>query len=587
MVGLCLPRGAEMVTAIVAVWMAGAAYLPLDPGYPAERVGFMLADSRVPVVAGTAQTLGELPAGRFVTVDVDDPVVGAAGPAVAGPVLAGELAYVIYTSGSTGRPKGVAVTHGGLANYVEGVGGRIGAGVPGWRYGLLQPAGTDFGNTLMFCCLASGGVLAVADAVTVTDPAGVASFVTGYGADVVKMTPSHLAALGADAGLAGLLPGRVLVLGGEAAAPEWMAGLVAQAGGRAVVNHYGPTETTIGVVTARLDAATMAAGRVPLGSPVPGTRVFVLDRWLQPVPAGVTGELYVGGGQLARGYLGRPELTALRFVACPFAVAEGPGQSGTAAGGPGQSGAAAGGRSGAVAGERMYRTGDLARWRPDGVLEFAGRADDQVKIRGYRIEPGEVEAVLAAHPLVARAAVTVREDVPGERRLAGYVVPAGDADRVVLAAGVREFAGSRLPDYMVPASVTVLDRMPLTANGKTDRKALPVPDYAQASSGRGPETVAEEIICGLFAAVLGVDRVGAEDSFFELGGHSLLATRLVSRVRAVFEVEVEIREVFETPTPAGLAARLGSAGQARTALAARVRPERVPLSFAQQRLWFI
>ena len=562
-VGLCLERGPEMVTAILGTWLAGAAHLPLDPGHPGQRLGFVLADSRAGVVVGTAGTLGDLPAGRIRMIEIDDPAVitQLAGMPVVPPpgrVVAGQLAYVIYTSGSTGTPKGVAVSHGGLVNYVawaaEAYRAEGGRAVP-----LHSSLAFDMAVTSVLVPLVAGAPVVVSRE---GGTGGLAAVLArGGGLGLVKVVPAHLPVL------AGLVPGPVLaqaarrvVVGGEALAGADVAAWLQAAPGSVVVNEYGPTETVVGCCVYEVTAGQDIPAAVPIGTPIANTQLYVLDRFLQPVPPGVTGELYIAGAQLARGYLGRPAPTAERFAACPF--------------GPG--------------GQRMYRTGDLARWARDGQLVFAGRADEQIKIRGFRIEPAEIEAVLAAHPQVAQAAVAIRENAPGDTRLAGYVVPATDDEVDGLAARVREHAASRLPDYMVPAAIVVLEALPLSASGKLDRGALPAPGYADAGgTGREPATVTEELLCGLFAGVLGMQRVGPDDDFFTLGGHSLLAVQLASRVRTVLGAELTVRAVFEAPTPAALAAALGQAGPARAPLTRRDRPPRVPLSFAQQRLWFI
>ena len=558
-VGLAFSRSVDVVVGILGVWKAGAAYAPVDAGWPTSRVGFVLSDARVSVVVGSSEVLDELPvSGRTRLVAVDDRLTSAriaarpTEPPIDIAALPDSLAYIIYTSGSTGRAKGVGVTHGGLANYFSSVPTRLGFEAGG-RYALLQGVGTDLGNTVLFGSLVSGGTLHVLPESAVTDAETVARYLADQRIEFMKIVPSHVAALGSG-GVERLVPSGSLVLGGEAASPELVAQLVGAGKGR-VFNHYGPTETTIGVATAQLDAS----GVVPLGSPIGNTRFYVLDEFLQPVPVGVTGELYVAGAGLARGYVGRSSLTAERFVACPFA-----------------------------AGQRMYRTGDLVRWTDAGQIVFAGRSDDQVKIRGFRIEPGEITTVLAAHPSVAQVAVIAREDVPGDTRLVAYVV--ADAPEPEFESTLKNWAATRLPEHMIPAAIVLLDALPLAGNGKLDRKALPAPEYgANAEMGRGPRTPQEEVLCQIFADVLGLESVGAQQNFFDLGGHSLLATRLVNRIRTVMGTELEIKTLFQTPTVAGLAESLGvTGGSARAALvAADERPAHVPLSFAQHRLWFL
>ena len=539
-VGLCLERGAELVTAIVGVWLAGAAYLPLDPAYPAARLGYMLAAGGAGLVVCRGGLQGGLAAPGAVVVDLADPSAAAglagmaADVALPGVRAAGQLAYVIYTSGSTGTPNPVAVAHAGVVNLAAGLGPVLGAG-PGTR--VLQFATFSFDASVfdVAVTLAAGGTLVVASAAERAEPARLTALVRRSAVVSASVVPSLLEVLDPAA-----VPGLSRLLAGAEPLTARLA--AAWAPGRQLTHAYGPTEATVIVATA---AVAPGEADPPIGAPVANTRVYVLDRYLAPVPPGVAGELYIAGAQLARGYLGRPGLTGERFTACPF--------------GPG--------------GQRMYRTGDLARWTPGGQLVFAGRADDQVKIRGFRIEPGEAAAVLAGCPGVARAVVTVREDTPGEKRLTGYLVPAGgDGDGEALIARAREHAAARLPEYLVPSALVVLEELPLTPSGKLDRAALPAPEQASsAGAGREPATVREEILCGLFAEVLGVQRVGPEDDFFALGGHSLLAVRLFSRMRAVLGAELDITALFEAPTPERLAA-VATAGP----VAVTVPPNLIP-----------
>ncbi len=559
-VALALPRSAGLITAVLAILKTGAACLPVDPGYPAARITYLLRDASCALLVtdhAIGATLPDTSVPRLLLDAGDTERALAALPDTdltdadrRAPALPANPAYVIHTSGSSGTPKGVVVSHSGFASLAAAMDDCFDVGVDSR---VLYSASPSFDASFWNLCMAllTGARLVVVPADRLLPGAPLAETVTAYGVTHLTLPPSSLAAL-----TPGSLPeGVTLVLAGEACPTE----LVARwSSGRRMVNAYGPTETT---VCATLSGPLTDGGVPPIGTPVANTRVYVLDAGLRPVPPGVTGELYVAGAGLARGYAGRPGLTAERFVACPY-------------GAPG---------------ERMYRTGDLVRWQADGQLEFVGRADDQVKLRGFRIEPGETEAVLTAHPGIARAAVVVREDRPGDRRLVAYAVPARAAqqpdDDGPDPADVREFLSARLPGHQIPAAVVFLDALPLTANGKLDRRALPAPDTGVRPAGRAPRTPEEEVLCGLFAEVLGVAGAGPEDGFFALGGHSLLATRLVNRVRAVLGAELELRAVFETPTPAALAARLGTTARPRPALRPQPRPDRVPLSSGQRRLW--
>ncbi|WP_307853564.1 non-ribosomal peptide synthetase, partial [Kitasatospora sp. RG8] len=555
-VAVALDRGVGLMTAVLGVLKTGAAYLPVDPGYPAERIAHMLDDAAPALLLTSAVSAPELPASAVPPVVLLDApqTVGALAGLAADALGAGERtvpapghpAYLIYTSGSTGRPKGVVVPHAAFANTVASARDRLGVG-PDSRVSQFASVSFDVFCLEWAIALTSGAALVVVPEDRRLG-ADLVAFLSAQGATHVDLPPAVLAGLEPAA----LGAGVVLNVGGEALAPE-----VARrwAAGRTLFNSYGPTESAIDATVWRCRAD---ADGVAIGTPIDGARVYVLDEHLMPVPAGAAGELYIAGAGLARGYVRRPGLTAERFVACPFAAA----------------------------GERMYRTGDLVRWSAAGELEYLGRADDQVKIRGFRIEPGEVRAVVAEHPLVAQAAVVAREDVPGDKRLVAYVVPEVGQSGGELVALVREFAADRLPAYLVPSAVVVLDVLPLTVNGKLDRKALPAPAYA-AGVGRGPADAREELLCQAFAEVLGLPAVGVEDDFFALGGHSLLAMRLASRVRTVLGVELPLRVLFEGPTPAAVAVWLDRAAEGRLALTAAARPERVPLSFAQRRLWFL
>src|SRR5213080_735624 len=541
-----------MVVGLIGILKAGGAYLPLDPSYPAERLCFMLADAGAAVLithSGLRDRLGGH-AARVVELDSEAAAIAAQpSSAPASAMRPQNLAYVIYTSGSTGMPKGVAVTHGSLANVLLAMREQTGVA----RRDRLMAVTTlafDISALELFLPLISGAGVAVAPREIVSDPRALARMVEKTGTTLLQATPTLWHALTSDGGEG--LQSLTMLVGGESLTGNLSAAL--RDLGRQVTNLYGPTETTIWSAVKVLDEDD--AETPPIGRPIWNTRVYVLDSCLEPVPVGVVGELYISGAGVARGYLGRAGLTGERFVADRFAAA----------------------------GSRMYRSGDLARWRRDGVLEFVGRADQQVKVRGFRIEPGEIEAALLGHGGVSQAVVVARAGGAGGTQLVGYVVLA--AGCAADAGELRAHVGARLPEYMVPSAIVVVDGFPLTANGKLDRSALPAPEF-RPSVGRLPRSPQEELLCALFAEVLGVERVGIDDDFFALGGHSLLATRLISRIRSSLDVEVSIRSLFEAPTVSALVECLRDARVGRAALRAVERPAQVPLSFAQRRLWFL
>ncbi|MEV6001721.1 amino acid adenylation domain-containing protein [Streptomyces griseomycini] len=520
LVAVAVPRGIDALAAVVAVLKSGAAYLPVDTGYPRARLTAMLDDTR-PLLVLTARGADDPTLAPGVPrLYVDDESAVAAlpdtDPADAdrrAPLTPAHPAYVIYTSGSTGRPKGVVVTHTGLAPLVRHQRDRLRLR-PGSR--VLQFASPSFDASVweLTTALLTGAAAVVAPSERLVPGPPLAGLVAELGVTCLLLAPSVLAALEAD-----VLPeGTDLVVGAEACSPE----LVARwSSGRHMVNAYGPTESTvIATQTGPLSGRTVP----PMGRPVPGTRVRLLDAALRPVPPGVPGEVYLSGDGLARGYLARPGTTAERFVADPF--------------GP--------------PGTRMYRTGDLARWTADGGLAYLGRADGQVKVRGFRIEPGEVEGVLAGAPGVGGAVVVARGTGPGARQLVAYVVPAAGAGTRPDPVAVRAHAGERLPAYMVPAAVTVLDAFPRTPGGKVDVRALPEPRFGTASAHRAPSTERERILHEVFAEVLGLERVGVDDSFFDLGGDSVTATRLAARAHRS-GLALTARDIFGHKTIARLA----------------------------------
>ncbi|MFL6209204.1 MAG: amino acid adenylation domain-containing protein, partial [Pyrinomonadaceae bacterium] len=562
-VGVLLNRSPQLIVALLGILKAGGVYVPLDPQYPQERVAFMVEDAAMSVLLTQTSLRDKLPASaaRIVCLDAEWETPTARAAAAkdddnTADATPDNLAYVIYTSGSTGRPKGVAIEHRSVATFLH------------WAHetftqaelaGVLASTSVCFDLSVfeLFAPLTCGGAVVLAENALALSTHPAAPLVT-----LVNTVPSAMAEL---ARAKSLPPSVATVnLAGEPLKLALVEAVYEHETVGRVLNLYGPSEDTTYSTYVVLERGTNRAPTI--GRPVANTQVYLLDRALQPVPVGVAGELYIGGAGLARGYLNRPELTAEKFVPNPFS---------------------------AEPGQRLYRTGDVARYLAAGELEFLGRSDQQVKLRGFRIELGEVEAALVKHASVSEAVVLVRADDGGDQRLVAYVVGAGAEHPSV--GELRAHLKARLPEYMLPAVFVCLAELPLTPNGKVDRKALPAPDQARPESEHpyvAPRTPVEEVLCALWAEILRVKRVGVEDNFFELGGHSLLATRLAARMREAFRVELPLRTLFERQTIAALAAEIerglrAGVGQNLPPLARADRTRLLPLSFAQQRLWFL
>jgi amino acid adenylation domain-containing protein/non-ribosomal peptide synthase protein (TIGR01720 family) len=561
LVPLFVERGVEMIIGMLGILKAGGAYVPIDTDFPGDRVRHMLEDTGATIVLGTSSSrkkITDTSNYELVELDGDWSAFNHLPTDNLNISIAPEhLLYVIYTSGSTGKPKGVLVTQGNMLDYIKGLDECTGINECE-SYALVSTMATDLGNTVLFSWLVSGGTLHVFSKDMVSHIENLHSYFNRHRIECLKIVPSHWKALLKDG--EPLLPTRLLVFGGESLQGDVIRTIREAESGCRVVNHYGPTETTVGKLLNEVDLDKEYGLTVPIGKPFSDTTIYVLNASGSVCPIGVPGELHIGGAGVARGYLNNPELTAEKFINDPFGD-----------------------------GGKVYKTGDLVSYDDEGNIVFLGRVDDQVKIRGYRVEPGEIGRVLEGCESVSQAVVISDDDHQGNKQLIGYIVPAYSFDREEILA----YAKENLPDYMVPAHLIELEIIPLTANGKVDRKALPALDSTeQTGEYVAPRTDIEIQLAEIWQDVLEVDQVGIHDDFFELGGHSLLAVRLISAVRKAFKAELPISDVFDYPTVATLAERLSQpAESADTAVngitPVMPRPDLIPLSFSQERLWFI
>jgi amino acid adenylation domain-containing protein len=542
-VGLCMNRSLEMIIGLLGILKAGGAYLPLDTTLPRERLQYMVQQAQASILLIQEDWLEKLAdlSVAFLCLDSAGEVLAKESQENAdGQVCSRNLVYILFTSGSTGRPKGVAVEHRQLLHYVDGILDRL-ALPPESSFATLSPLTTDLGNTMLYPSLCTGGTLYIVSEKRAIEPQALAEYFQQHHPDSLKIVPSHLEALLTDPIRAGVLPRQRLILGGEACHWSLVKKVQTLMPECVVINHYGPTETSVGVTTHRVentDSDQRDSAVVPIGRPLANSQIYLLDIHLKPVPIGVVGELYVSGHGVARGYATLSTLTAERFLPNPF---------------------------GNDPGARMYRTGDLARYRPNGTIDFRGRADHQVKLRGYRIELGEIEMVLRDHPAVKEAVVILREDTFHDLQLVAYIV--SHQKFSLTDTELPNFLHQRLPDHMVPRSIMFLGAIPLTSNGKIDRQALPSPTLRPAHQPHAivaPRTPMEEQLIEIWQEVLHVDQISIHDNFLELGGNSLLAIKLIAGIRASFNLEVLFRDLFYQPTIASLAEELVKKGNIQT-----------------------
>jgi len=557
LVGICLKRSLEMVIGLLAILKAGGAYVPLDPDYPPQRLALMLSDSQAPVLLTQQGLLNRLPdyQGHVLCIDRDREVISQENPPSS--TRPDNLAYLIYTSGSTGLPKGVQIPHSALVNFLKSMEQQPGLTASDTLLAVTSIS-FDIAALELYLPLITGARLVLVSRELASDGKQLIEQLTTSGATVMQATPATWRML-LVAGWQGN-PQLKILCGGEALATDLAEQLLTK--GNALWNLYGPTETTIWSAIYQVEESKVAQTSVPIGHPIANTQIYLLDSFTQPVPVGVPGELHIAGDGLARGYLHRPELTAQKFIT-------------------------------SSSGERLYKTGDLARYLADGTIEYLGRIDHQVKLRGFRIELGEIETVLRQHLAVEQAVVIAREDEPGNKRLVAYLV--GQVSQGEITGELRNFLAEKLPKYMIPSAFVLLEALPLTPNGKIDRPALATPETVQdvlETAFVAPRSSVEEVLAGIWAEVLGIKQVSIYDNFFELGGHSLLATQVVSRTEKTFQLELPLRHLFESPTVVELATVIEETKKVEPPpKAPPIKPVprngKLPLSFAQQRLWFL